>query len=215
MTIDRIDFASILASRLCHDLLGPIGGFANGLELLVEEQDANMRARYLEMLVQGSLASTNKLKFFRMAFGLMSGFGDTVETAKVRSAIEGIAHDRRPIVLGWMFDDEVLPGPVAKIILNLALILVDSLVVGGELDIGYERGADVLEIVLHAKAKRIFLDKDVKRVLVRGAEAGDMTSRTSPAVLVQAIAAQSGGQVRLSHETPASLLVGVVLNVSG
>ncbi|KAB2855194.1 MAG: histidine phosphotransferase, partial [Sphingopyxis terrae] len=39
MTDDRVDFASMMASRLCHDLLSPVGAFANGLELLADEKD--------------------------------------------------------------------------------------------------------------------------------------------------------------------------------
>ena len=48
MSDDRVDFASMLASRLCHDLLSPVGAFANGLELLADEKDPEMRARCIE-----------------------------------------------------------------------------------------------------------------------------------------------------------------------
>ncbi|MGQ2930351.1 MAG: histidine phosphotransferase family protein, partial [Sphingopyxis sp.] len=52
MSDDRVDFASMLASRLCHDLLSPVGAFANGLELLADERDPEMRARVTELLEQ-------------------------------------------------------------------------------------------------------------------------------------------------------------------
>jgi histidine phosphotransferase ChpT len=212
MTIDRVDFASLLASRLCHDLLSPVGAFANGLELLADEKDPEMRARCIELLEQSAKTSTNKLKFFRLAFGSAGGFGDQVPPAEAKAAIEGIIGDTRPITLGWLIDDEPLPKPAVKIILNLAFLLVDALVRGGRLDIGCERRGGSIEIALHVEAERIFLDADVERILAHGAGADDMTSRTAPAVLVQAVAEANRGRVMLARETPTSLLVGAVIS---
>lgn len=211
MTDDRVDFASMMASRLCHDLLSPVGAFANGLELLADEKDPEMRARCFELLEQSARTSAAKLKFFRLAFGSAGGFGEAVPPGEAKSAIEGIMAER-PITLNWMIGDEALPKPAVKIILNLSLILVDALVRGGTLDIGCERQADgAIEIALHAEADRIFIDADVERILTEGEAAAAMTSRTSPAVLVQAVAAQNDGTVMLARETPTSLLVGAVL----
>jgi len=212
MTTDRVEFASLLASRLCHDLLSPVGAFANGLELLGDEQDPAMRARCLDLLDQSARTSANKLKFFRLAFGSAGGFGDMVPPGEARAAIAGIIGDTRPITLNWMIGDEPLPKPAVKIILNLALLLVDALVRGGRLDIGCENRGGSIEIALHVEAERIFLDSDVERILTHGAADGDMTSRTAPAVLVQAVAAANAGKVMLARETPTSLLVGAVIS---
>lgn len=212
MTTDRVEFASLLASRLCHDLLSPIGAFANGLELLADEKDPEMRARCFELLEQSARTSANKLKYFRLAFGSAGGFGELVPPGEARDAIAGIIGDTRPITLNWMIDDTPLPKPAVKIVLNLGLLLVDALVRGGRLDIGCERRGDTIEIALHAEAERIFLDKDVERILSSGARDGDMTSRTAPAVLVQAVAEANRGQVMLARETPTTLLVGAVIN---
>ena len=94
MTDDRVDFASMLASRLCHDLLSPVGAFANGLELLADEKDPAMRERCFELLEQSARTSANKLKFFRLAFGSAGGFGELVPADEAKSAIQGIIGDR-------------------------------------------------------------------------------------------------------------------------
>ena len=210
MSDDRVDFASMLASRLCHDLLSPVGAFANGLELLADERDPEMRARVTDLLEQSARTSANKLKFFRLAFGSAGGFGELVPADEAKSAIQGIIGDRA-IDLNWMIGTAPLPKPAVKIVLNLALLLVDALVRGGRLDIGCENAAGGIEIALHVEAERIFLDGDVERILAEGEGAAAMTSRTAPAILVQAVAAQNGGTVMLARETPTSLLVGAVL----
>jgi histidine phosphotransferase ChpT len=211
MSDNRVEFASILASRLCHDLLSPVGAFANGLELLGDEQDADMRARCVELLEQSAVASAAKLKFFRLAFGSAGGFGDKIPASEILSAINGIIGDR-PINLHWMVAADAVPKPAAKVLLNLTLIMNDALVRGGELSIGFEQQDDgMVEIVLHCEADRILLDKEIEAILAEGEGAGETSSRTITAVLVQALAVQHGGQVMLAREAANSLIIGAVL----
>jgi len=127
MTITPVDFASLLCSRLCHDLLSPVGALNNGLELLADEHDPEMRARCLELLNESARASANKLKFFRLAFGAAGGFGETVDTRETRAAIEGLFGEGK-VTIGWMVEEATLPKPATKVLLNLALIAGDALV---------------------------------------------------------------------------------------
>src|SRR5436190_8512783 len=94
--MNAIDLASLLCSRLCHDLLSPIGALNNGIELLADEQDPEMRERCLELLAESARASANKLKFFRLAFGAAGGFRDEIDTHEAKTALDGIyGADRR------------------------------------------------------------------------------------------------------------------------
>ena len=83
--MNAVELASLLCSRLCHDLLSPVGALNNGIELLADEQDPEMRERCLELLAESARASANKLKFFRLAFGAGGGFGDEI-AARARSS---------------------------------------------------------------------------------------------------------------------------------
>ena len=65
----QTDLAALLCSRLCHDLLSPVGALSNGIELLADETDPEMQKRCVELLEQSAKTSTDKLKFFRLAFG--------------------------------------------------------------------------------------------------------------------------------------------------
>src|SRR3546814_20124843 len=90
MTVESIDFAALLCSRLCHDLLSPIGALNNGLELLADENDPEMRARCLELLSESARKSANKLKYFRLAFGSAGGFGELVPANGAKVTIGGL-----------------------------------------------------------------------------------------------------------------------------
>jgi histidine phosphotransferase ChpT len=79
MSETEIDFASLLCSRLCHDLLSPVGAMNNGIELLADEHDPDMRQRCMDLLTESAKAAADKLKFFRLAFGAAGGFGAEVD----------------------------------------------------------------------------------------------------------------------------------------
>ena len=103
--MDPVELASMLCSRLCHDLLSPVGALNNGIELLADEQDPEMRERCMELLADSAAATANKLKFFRLAFGAGGGFGDMVDPREARGAIEGIYGPAKRIDLGWMIGE--------------------------------------------------------------------------------------------------------------
>ncbi|SOB87631.1 histidine phosphotransferase ChpT [Sphingomonas guangdongensis] len=208
MTIAPIDFASLLCSRLCHDLLSPIGALNNGLELLADENDPAMRQRCLELLGESARASANKLKFFRLAFGAAGGFGDAVDTREAQAAVTGLFGDNRRVSIGWMVDESQLPKGAVKVLLNLALIGGDALVRGGQLDIGAERVDEQVEIVIRAEGPRIILDEELRAALA--GEGGDtpLTPRAAAAHLVHALVAERGGSLQVSPPDAPQLLFG-------
>ena len=69
MAQSNLDLAALLCSKLCHDLLSPVGAINNGLELLEDETDPEMRDRCLDLLYDSARVSADKLKYFRLAFG--------------------------------------------------------------------------------------------------------------------------------------------------
>src|SRR5215218_8203471 len=107
--MNPVDLASLLCSRLCHDLMSPVGALNNGIELLADEQDPDMREKCLELLAESARASANKLKFFRLAFGAGGGFGEEIDTHEAKTALEGLYGGDRRTELGWMVTDDKLP----------------------------------------------------------------------------------------------------------
>ena len=208
MTISPVDFASLLCSRLCHDLLSPVGALNNGLELLADEHDPAMRTRCLELLSESARASANKLKFFRLAFGAAGGFGETVDSREARAAIEGLFGDNHRVKLGWLVEDAVLPKPAIKVLLNLALIAGDALIRGGQLDIGAEVVDGMVEIVVRGDGPRIVLDSELRTALVGAGDHVVITPRAAAAYLVHALVAEGGGEVQISDPDAAVLIFG-------
>ena len=206
----QTDLAAMLCSRLCHDMLSPVGALANGLELLADEKDAAMRAQVIELLEQSARISTDKLRFFRLAFGAAGGFGEAIPIDEAQAVINALAADNKRITINWAIAEPSLPKPAVKVLLNLAQIALDSLVRGGTLDIGAERREGAVEIVARAKGDRIAFDESIGRALQGDLAAHDITSRTAAAHMIALVAEELAGglQYKLADGV---LVLGAVL----
>lgn len=212
MTINAVDFASLLCSRLCHDLLSPVGALNNGLELLADEHDPEMRARCLDLLAESARASANKLKFFRLAFGAAGGFDETVDTREAKAAIEGLFGTDGKIELNWLVDSAALDKTAIKVLLNLVLIAGDALVRGGRLDVAAEAAGRETEIVVRAEGPRLVLDSELRTALQEDlADVSALTPRAAAAWLARQLATASGGIIRVSDPEEPALLFGALI----
>ena len=205
-----VDFASLLCSRLCHDLMSPVGALNNGIELLADETDPEMREKCLELLADSARASANKLKFFRLAFGAAGGFGEEVDTHEAEIALEGLFGPERRIELGWAVSEEKLPKDAVKLLLNLAMLAGDALVRGGRLDVGAERRENEIELAVRGEGPRILLDPALRETLQTGG-GGQLEPRAAGAWLAHSLATEAGGAIQLSDPAADALLIGARL----
>ncbi len=219
MNDPALDLASLLCSRLCHDMLSPVGALTNGLELLAGEKDPEMRKRCFELLEQSAKISADKLKFFRLAFGAAGGFGDQVPVAEAKSLVDALVANNGRITVNWSLGAATLPKPAVKLLLNLALIGIEALVRGGTLDIGAEQRVGELgggkaggssEIVVRAAGARIAFDPAIGQALDGTLPVADLSSRTAPAWMLSQLAARHGGGLQYALSEGA-LVMGAVL----
>ena len=212
MSSNAPDLAALLCSRLCHDLLSPVGAMNNGLELLADEQDPDMRARCVELLNDSAKAAADKLKFFRLAFGAAGGFGAEVDPAEAREAIHALVTGNGRTELQWMVPAQFLPKAAVKVMLNLIYIANEALLRGGVVNVAAERRDGTTEIVVRAEGPRLVMDANIQRALSGQLPAQDVDSRTAAAWMVSNLAQQHGGGVQIAQDGDGSLIIGAMLS---
>ena len=102
---------SLLCSKLCHDLVGPISAIGNGVEILEDEDDSEMRKQAIELLAHSAELAAIRLKFMRLTFGAAGGEGVAISLAEARrTAADFLAGGRGE--LDWpATDDDGILGP--------------------------------------------------------------------------------------------------------
>jgi len=204
------DLAAFLCSRLCHDLLNPVGAITSGLELLEDETDPEMRRSSFELLEKSARTSSVKLQFFRFAYGSPGGVGDAVPCAEARRLLEALLEDHGRIELQWAVEADELSVPAIKILLNFAAIGTKALVRGGLLAVGAETRDGATEIVMRAAGERIAFDPAVGQALDGALEETELSAHNAHAFLIRNLADELGGN--LQHAvSPDTLLLGALL----
>lgn len=211
----QIDLAALLCSRLCHDMLSPVGALNNGLELLADEKDPEMRQRCFELLEQSARTSASKLKFFRLAFGAAGGFGEHVPAEEPRELLQALTANDERVTLAWSVTEPTLAKPAVKVLLNLAAIGLDSLVRGGTLEVGAERTGGATEIAIRASGPRVAFDPTIGKALSGELSDSELSGRTAPAHMIQLLAGEQGGGVQFAHSAEALVLGAVLPDAEG
>src|ERR1700749_4801282 len=95
-----LDFAALLVSRVCHDLVGPLGAVVNGLEVLEDERDAAMRADALKLVTSSAEQALARLQFLRIAFGAAGSAGAELDLGEVGRLVAGLLEGGK-VQLNW------------------------------------------------------------------------------------------------------------------
>jgi histidine phosphotransferase ChpT len=128
--IEALDLAALLCSRVCHDLISPIGAIVNGLEVLAEEKDAETQQFAMELIKKSSRTASAKLQFCRIAFGAAGSAGAQIDLGDAETIARGFLEDDKT-KLTWNLPRALLAKNRVKLLLNLLLIAGQAIPRGG------------------------------------------------------------------------------------
>ncbi len=129
--LSDLDLASLLCSRVCHDIISPVGAIANGLELMDDpETDAAMKATALDMVRSSARTATAKLKFCRIAFGASGSAGAHIDMGEAGEVAKDFVGNEK-IRLEWLAPRENRPKAEVKLLLNMLMLAMASIPRGG------------------------------------------------------------------------------------
>ncbi len=126
----EIEFAALLVSRVCHDLVGPLGAVVNGMEVLEDERDSAMREEAIKLVTQSADQALARIQFMRIAFGAAGSAGAELDLGEIGRLIQGLL-DGGKVKLEWNVPRLYWPKDWAKLIMNATLLAADCLPRGG------------------------------------------------------------------------------------
>jgi histidine phosphotransferase ChpT len=130
---DRQDLTDLIGSRICHDLISPLGAISNGLELLAMTGMAN--SPELDLINQSIRNANSKIRFFRVAYG-KAAHGATLARGEISSILDDYFQGSRLSVV-WHPNQELMRREVKLAFLAIQC-LETALPYGGEIDISHE-----------------------------------------------------------------------------
>ena len=168
--MNDLEFSAFLVSRVCHDLVSPLGAVVNGLEVLEDERDAAMRADALKIVTSSATQALARLQFLRLAFGAAGSAGAELDLGEVSRLAAGLLNGGK-VVLQWETPSVNWPKDWAKLVMNATIIAAECLPRGGTIRIETSTDPAVFSFKIVAAGQGARIVADVERAL-RG-EAAD------------------------------------------
>ncbi len=128
--MNDIEFSALMVSRVCHDLVGPLGAVVNGLEVLEDERDAAMREDALKLVASSANQALARIQFMRIAFGAAGSAGAELDLGEIGRLVTGLLEGGKT-TLDWQVPKAYWPKDWAKLLMNATLVGADCLPRGG------------------------------------------------------------------------------------
>ena len=171
--MEQIDsrIIELMASRLCHEFVGPAGAVANGLEL-VEDTGGDLAEEAMEMVGASAKELTARIKFYRIAYGVGGiSSNNLAELRGLSFAFVGEGHSRfswpMPPIAPRLEDGE------GKLVLNMIALAKSALPRGGDVNVDI----DGKELVVRAIGEGAGLPDDLVCTMTTKVEFEVLTPR--------------------------------------
>jgi len=195
--LDSLDLAALLSSRVCHDVISPVGAIVNGLEVLEEEKDQEMRGHALALIKSSAQEASSRLQFCRLAFGAAGSKGSSIDTGDAENVARQLLADERTR-LDWNVPRVLLPKNKVKLLLNLCLIADASIPRGGDISISAKGEDDDMSFHVQARGVNARVTPGVASLLSGEPEDGSDDARAIQAYYAGLVARSCGLEVSLA-----------------
>jgi histidine phosphotransferase ChpT len=134
ITLDNLDLAALIASRVCHDVISPVGAIVNGLEVLETDKDPSMREFAMDLIKKSARSASARLQFCRLAFGAAGSAGSSIDTRDAHNVSLGFIVDDRTS-LEWLVPPAYIGKNRVKLLLNLLVLATAAIPRGGNIKV--------------------------------------------------------------------------------
>jgi histidine phosphotransferase ChpT len=166
--LDALDLAALLCSRVCHDVISPVGAIVNGLEVFEDEKDEAMKQSALELVKKSASQASARLQFARIAFGAAGSSGARLDLGDAEAVARAMLQDGRLDIV-WNLPRLLLAKNRVKLLLNLLLIAGSSIPRGGKLTVDPVGEGEGMGFRVTAEGQYAKIQPAVESLLTNGA----------------------------------------------
>jgi len=134
IVLEALDLAALLCSRVCHDLVSPVGAIMNGIEVMEDDSDEETKTFALELIKKSARTAAAKLQFCRLAFGAAGSAGAQIDSGDAENVARALLEDDK-LKIDWNLPRLLLPKNRVKLLLNMLLVASHAIPRGGALTV--------------------------------------------------------------------------------
>lgn len=197
---DALELAALLCSRVCHDLISPVGAIVNGLEVLDDNPKPEDREFALDLIRKSAKTASGRLQFCRLAFGAAGSSGAQIDTGDAETMTRGFLDDGK-VTLTWSVPRTLEPKNRVKLLLNMVVIAQQTIPRGGTLTVeSSSAGYRIVAAGLNARVPQNISD------ILSGAHGGSVDAHAVQPHYTRLLAGACGLNVTLALEGDAVVI---------
>ncbi|MEM6415865.1 MAG: histidine phosphotransferase family protein [Pseudomonadota bacterium] len=186
--LDAMLLTSLMSSRICHDLVNPVGALSSGLEVLTDtDMDEEMRGDAMDLVTTSTEKAVAALKFARLAYGMAGGYDVEVPFEEARELLQALFSFSKAD-LDWKIAAPSAPKDHVKGVLLCAQAAADCVPRGGTVSVSGDKGVFLIE----ATGQRVMMSPDVAKAL--SGDTDDLKPKHTPLYVAGVMARRSGGR---------------------
>ncbi|MBV9113753.1 MAG: histidine phosphotransferase [Hyphomicrobiales bacterium] len=197
--LESLDLAALLCSRVCHDVISPVGAIVNGLEVMDLEKDEAMRADALKLVRESAARASSRLQFARLAFGAAGSTGASIDLSAAQAIARTYFNDEKAELV-WDAPRLFLPKNKVKLLLNLLLLAGPSIPRGGTIKVVVQGTEDAITISITAKGPNARIPPHAPDLLAGRSPSGGMDAHAIQPYYTGLIARAAGMQISVAIE---------------
>ncbi len=196
--LDAIWMSALMSSRLCHDLVNPVGALSSGLDVLGDpEMDEEMREDALDLIKTSTEKAVALLKFARLAYGQAGGVGATLPYDEARDLLQGLFASSKAD-LDWRISSGYGSKEEVKALLALVHAASECAPRGGVVTVTRVAEGEQ-SFCVETVGPRIFLNEETVKAIA--GDDADLKPKQAPLYLAGVAARRAGGAVSAAvHE---------------
>ena len=148
----ELDIAALISSKICHDVIGPVGAIYNGLEILDEDDDAQAKSYALDVIRNVTEQASARLQFARFAFGAAGSAGAMIDLTTAEQISRGFIGQGKH-KLAWHGLGGHMAKDKVKLLLNLVASAITALPRGGDIDVGLSGTNEAPSFLIRCKGQ--------------------------------------------------------------
>ncbi len=195
---DTLELAALLCSRVCHDLISPVGAIVNGLEVLDDDPKPEDREFALDLIRKSAKTASARLQFCRLAFGAAGSAGAQIDLGDAQNMARGHIEDAKTSIV-WNLPRVLLPKNRVKLLLNMMVIAQQTIPRGGVLTVHPIGEGDTMSFRLMAAGLNARLPQNIADIL-GGAHAAGVDAHAVQPYYTRLLAQACGLTVTLASE---------------
>ena len=190
---DAVALSALLSSRVCHDLINPVGALSSGLEVLDDpSMEGAMREAAMDLIRSGAQKAIALLSYARLAYGAAGGFGAQISLEDAQKALADLFAITKA-ELDWDIGAGLAAKEKVKVLMVLAYAAADCVPRGGLVAIA----GDIDDFTITATGKKLLLNDSLVRALEGDAQ--DITPKFTPALIASKLVETAGGAIKVER----------------